>query len=79
MFLVMTSHADSRGPLLCAIRRYDVSVLERKSRPAGKTHRTALNRETRMEEVVTRCARDKRGATVPYWVCPLVEESEVTI
>jgi ATP-dependent DNA helicase RecG len=74
--LVMTATPIPRSLALVSYGDMDVSVLDEK--PAGrKPIRTALIPTTRLEEVVGHLARAVAEGRQAYWVCPLVEESEV--
>jgi ATP-dependent DNA helicase RecG len=54
----------------------DVSVLDEKP-PGRKPIRTALVSTARMDEVVAHLAQAVAEGRQAYWVCPLVEDSEV--
>lgn len=74
--LVMTATPIPRTLTLTAYGDMDVSVLNEKP-PGRKPVDTRLIPAQRIEEVVAGLARRiAQGARV-YWVCPLVEESEV--
>lgn len=74
--LVMTATPIPRSLALASYGDMDVSVLDEK--PAGrKPIRTALISSARMEEVVGHLARAVAEGRQAYWVCPLVEESEL--
>ncbi|GAB1363304.1 hypothetical protein MASR1M32_25400 [Rhodobacter sp.] len=74
--LVMTATPIPRSLALATYGDMDVSVLDEK--PAGrKPIRTALVTVPRMEEVVGHLRRAVEEGRQAYWVCPLVEESEV--
>ena len=74
--LVMTATPIPRSLALASYGDMDVSVLDEK--PAGrKPIRTALISDTRMEEVVGHLAKAVAEGRQAYWVCPLVEDSEV--
>ena len=74
--LVMTATPIPRSLALASYGDMDVSVLDEK--PAGrKPVKTALVADGRMEEVVAHLARAVAEGRQAYWVCPLVEESEV--
>ncbi|NRA98214.1 MAG: ATP-dependent DNA helicase RecG [Rhodobacteraceae bacterium] len=74
--LVMTATPIPRSLALAGYGDMDVSVLDEK--PPGRTPvTTALVSDGRMDEVVQHL-RDAIGqGRQAYWVCPLVEESEV--
>ena len=74
--LVMTATPIPRSLALATHGDMDVSVLDEK--PAGrKPIRTALIASERMDEVVAHLARAVAEGRQAYWVCPLVEDSEV--
>ncbi|MDE3122984.1 MAG: ATP-dependent DNA helicase RecG, partial [Paracoccaceae bacterium] len=75
--LVMTATPIPRSLSLANYGDMDVSVLDEK--PAGrKPVKTALVSSGRMEEVVAHLRRAVAEGRQAYWVCPLVEESEVS-
>ncbi|MGL5012222.1 MAG: ATP-dependent DNA helicase RecG, partial [Paracoccaceae bacterium] len=74
--LVMTATPIPRSLALASYGDMDVSVLDEK--PAGRRPiRTALIPTARMDEVVARLATAVTEGRQAYWVCPLVEDSEV--
>ena len=74
--LVMTATPIPRSLALASYGDMDVSVLDEK--PAGrKPIRTALIAAQRGDEVVAHLARAVAEGRQAYWVCPLVEDSEV--
>ena len=74
--LVMTATPIPRSLALASYGDMDVSVLDEK--PAGrKPIRTALVPTARMDEVVGHLEQAVRDGKQAYWVCPLVEDSEV--
>ena len=74
--LVMTATPIPRSLALVSYGDMDVSVLDEK--PAGrKPVKTALISAARIDEVVARLARAVVEGHQAYWVCPLVEDSEV--
>ena len=74
--LVMTATPIPRSLSLAQYGDMEVSVLDEK--PAGRQPiRTALIDEARMDEVIERLRRAVAEGRRAYWVCPLVEESEV--
>ncbi|MFZ1469537.1 MAG: ATP-dependent DNA helicase RecG [Paracoccaceae bacterium] len=74
--LVMTATPIPRSLALATYGDMDVSVLDEK--PAGrKPIKTALIAAGRLDEVVGHLARAVAEGRQAYWVCPLVEESEV--
>ena len=74
--LVMTATPIPRSLALASYGDMDVSVLDEKP-PGRKPVRTALVSTARMEEVVGHLAKAVAEGRQAYWVCPLVEESEV--
>ena len=75
--LVMTATPIPRSLALAQYGDMDVSVLDEKP-PGRKPIRTALIATDRMEEVVIRLRAAISAGRQCYWVCPLVEESEVS-
>jgi ATP-dependent DNA helicase RecG len=74
--LVMTATPIPRSLALASYGDMDVSVLDEK--PAGrKPIRTALISSARIDEVIAHLTRAVAEGRQAYWVCPLVEESEV--
>ncbi len=74
--LVMTATPIPRSLALASYGDMDVSVLDEK--PAGrKPIRTALVSTARMDEVVAHLRQALVEGRQAYWVCPLVEDSEV--
>jgi ATP-dependent DNA helicase RecG len=74
--LVMTATPIPRSLALAAHGDMDVSVLDEK--PAGrKPIRTAMVSSDRLDEVVDHLRKAVAEGRQAYWVCPLVEESEV--
>ena len=74
--LVMTATPIPRSLALAQYGDMDVSVLDEK--PAGRTPvQTALVAAGRMVEVVEHLRRAVAEGRQAYWVCPLVEESEI--
>ncbi|NHB77346.1 ATP-dependent DNA helicase RecG [Rhodobacter calidifons] len=74
--LVMTATPIPRSLALAMHGDMDVSVLDEK--PAGrKPIRTAMVSAERLDEVVDHLRRAVAEGRQAYWVCPLVEESEV--
>jgi ATP-dependent DNA helicase RecG len=74
--LVMTATPIPRSLALASYGDMDVSVLDEK--PAGrKPVRTALISASRIDEVVDHLRRAVEEGQQAYWVCPLVEDSEV--
>ena len=74
--LVMTATPIPRSLALASYGDMDVSSLDEK--PAGrKPIRTALIPSSRMDEVVSHLVQAVAEGRQAYWVCPLVEDSEV--
>ncbi|MBT26196.1 ATP-dependent DNA helicase RecG [Thalassobius sp. S69A] len=74
--LVMTATPIPRSLALAQYGDMDVSVLDEKP-PGRKPIKTALVSTARMEEVVEHLRKAIREGRQAYWVCPLVEESEI--
>ncbi len=75
--LVMTATPIPRSLALAQYGDMDVSVLDEKP-PGRKPVKTALVSAGRLEEVVEHLRQAIAGGRQAYWVCPLVEESEVS-
>lgn len=74
--LVMTATPIPRSLALATHGDMDVSVLDEK--PAGrKPIRTAMVSAERLDEVMDHLRKAVAEGRQAYWVCPLVEESEV--
>ena len=74
--LVMTATPIPRSLALAQYGDMDVTVLDEK--PPGRTPvKTALVSKGRIEEVVAHLQKAIADGRQAYWVCPLVEESEV--
>ena len=75
--LVMTATPIPRSLSLAQYGDMDVSVLDEK--PPGRTPiKTAVVSMDRMEEVVSHLRKAIAEGQQCYWVCPLVDESEVS-
>ncbi len=74
--LVMTATPIPRSLALASYGDMDVSVLDEKP-PGRKPVRTAMISADRFDEVTGHLARAVAEGRQAYWVCPLVEESEV--
>ncbi|WP_095589636.1 ATP-dependent DNA helicase RecG [Actibacterium ureilyticum] len=74
--LVMTATPIPRSLSLAQYGDMDVSVLDEKP-PGRKPIQTALVSTGRMDEVVDHLRKAIAEGRQAYWVCPLVEESEV--
>lgn len=75
-FLVMTATPIPRTLALTFFGDMDVSVLDEKP-PGRQPIATRLVSTERIGEVVAGIGRAMAGGARVYWVCPLVEESEV--
>ena len=75
--LVMTATPIPRSLALTQYGDMDVSVLDEKP-PGRKPIKTAVISTQRMEEVVSHLRRAIDEGRQCYWVCPLVDESEVS-
>ncbi len=75
--LVMTATPIPRSLALAQYGDMDVSVLDEKP-PGRKPVTTVLASTERLDEVVGRLRSAIAEGRQAYWVCPLVEESEVT-
>jgi ATP-dependent DNA helicase RecG len=74
--LVMTATPIPRSLSLAQYGDMDVSVLDEKP-PGRKPIRTAMVSTGRVDEVVEHMRKALAEGRQAYWVCPLVEESEV--
>ncbi|UWQ12921.1 ATP-dependent DNA helicase RecG [Aliiroseovarius sp. M344] len=74
--LVMTATPIPRSLALAQYGDMDVSVLDQKP-PGRKPIKTVLVSAGRIEEVVERLRKAIADGAQAYWVCPLVDESEV--
>ena len=75
--LVMTATPIPRSLALAQYGDMDVSILDEKP-PGRQPIRTALVSTSRMDEVIDRMRHAISEGRQCYWVCPLVEESEVS-
>lgn len=75
--LVMTATPIPRSLALAQYGDMDVSVLDEKP-PGRKPIKTAIISTERMDEVVAHLRRAIDEGRQCYWVCPLVDESEVS-
>ncbi|UWR20877.1 ATP-dependent DNA helicase RecG [Sulfitobacter sp. S190] len=75
--LVMTATPIPRSLALAQYGDMDVSVLDEKP-PGRKPVKTALVSTDRLDEVIDRLRAAIDEGRQCYWVCPLVEESEVS-
>lgn len=74
--LVMTATPIPRSLALASYGDMDVSVLDEKP-PGRQPIRTALIPTDRLEEVIAKLRHAVAEGRQAYWVCPLVEDSEV--
>lgn len=74
--LVMTATPIPRSLALASYGDMDVSVLDEKP-PGRKPVQTALVPTGRIDEVVEKLRKAVAEGRQAYWVCPLVEDSEV--
>ncbi|MEO0691923.1 MAG: helicase-related protein, partial [Pseudomonadota bacterium] len=74
--LVMTATPIPRSLSLAQYGHMDISILDEKP-PGRKPVTTALISAGRMDEVAQHLRRALAEGRQAYWVCPLVEESEV--
>ena len=74
--LVMTATPIPRSLALAQYGDMDVSVLDEKP-PGRQPVKTALISNARLDEVIDHLHAAIRDGRQAYWVCPLVEESEV--
>jgi ATP-dependent DNA helicase RecG len=75
--LVMTATPIPRSLALAQYGDMDVSVLDEKP-PGRKPITTALVSSARLDEVVAKLRHAITEGRQAYWVCPLVEDSEVS-
>ncbi len=75
--LVMTATPIPRSLALAQYGDMDVSVLDEKP-PGRKPIKTAVVSTERMDEVIAHLRRAIDEGRQCYWVCPLVDESEVS-
>lgn len=75
--LVMTATPIPRSLALAQYGDMDVSILDEKP-PGRKPIKTAIVSTERMDEVVSHLRRAIDEGRQCYWVCPLVDESEVS-
>jgi ATP-dependent DNA helicase RecG len=74
--LIMTATPIPRTLAMTAYADLDVSVID--ELPPGRTPiKTAVIPNTRRQEVITRIVETCRHRRQVYWVCPLIEESEI--
>jgi ATP-dependent DNA helicase RecG len=74
--LIMTATPIPRTLAMTAYADLDVSVID--ELPPGRTPiKTAVIPNTRRQEVIARIVETCRNRRQVYWVCPLIEESEI--
>jgi ATP-dependent DNA helicase RecG len=74
--LVMTATPIPRSLALASYGDMDISILDEKP-PGRRPIKTALISTERLDEVTAHLARALADGRQTYWVCPLVEESEL--
>ena len=74
--LVMTATPIPRSLALASYGDMDVSILDEKP-PGRKPIKTVLVSDSRLDEVIGHLSRALSEGRQAYWVCPLVEESEL--
>ncbi len=74
--LVMTATPIPRSLALASYGDMDISILDEKP-PGRKPIKTAMIANDRLDEVVAHLARALSEGRQAYWVCPLVDESEL--
>ena len=74
--LVMTATPIPRSLALASYGDMDISVLDEKP-PGRQPIKTAMISDERLDEVTAHLARAIAQGRQAYWVCPLVEESEL--
>lgn len=75
--LVMTATPIPRSLALAQYGDMDVSVLDEKP-PGRKPVKTALISDERLDEIIDHLPKAIADGRQAYWVCPLVDESEVS-
>jgi ATP-dependent DNA helicase RecG len=75
--LVMTATPIPRSLALASYGDMDVSVLDEKPPGASRSRTALVSSAGRMDEVVGAPGRAIAEGRQAYWVCPLVEESEL--
>lgn len=74
--MVMTATPIPRSLSLAQYGDMDVSILDEKP-PGRKPIKTALSATSRLDEVVSHLETAIQQGRQAYWICPLVEESEL--
>lgn len=75
--LIMTATPIPRSLALTQYGDLDISILDEKP-PGRQPITTVMIGDARLDEVTVRLRRALDGGARAYWVCPLVDESEVT-
>ena len=74
--LIMTATPIPRSLALAQYGDMDISIIKQKP-PGRKPINTALMSDVRIDEVVDKLKESIAKGAQAYWVCPLIEESEV--
>ena len=74
--LIMTATPIPRSLALAQYGDMDISIIKQKP-PGRKPINTALISDMRIDEVVDKLKKSIAKGAQAYWVCPLIEESEV--
>ena len=74
--LIMTATPIPRSLALAQYGDMDISIIKQKP-PGRKPINTALISSSRIDEVVDKLKKSIAKGAQAYWVCPLIEESEV--
>ena len=74
--LIMTATPIPRSLALAQYGDMDISIIKQKP-PGRKPINTALISDVRIDEVVDKLKKSIANGAQAYWVCPLIEESEV--
>ena len=74
--LIMTATPIPRSLALAQYGDMDISIIKQKP-PGRKPINTALISDVRIDEVVDKLKKSIAKGAQAYWVCPLIEESEV--
>ncbi len=74
--LIMTATPIPRSLALAQYGDMDISIIKQKP-PGRKPINTALISDKRIDEVVDKLKQSIAKGAQAYWVCPLIEESEV--
>ena len=74
--LIMTATPIPRSLALAQYGDMDISIIKQKP-PGRKPINTALISDVRIDEVVDKLKESIAKGAQAYWVCPLIEESEV--